>query len=344
MSDTHTRSSGPSGAFLAITATLALLIALTLQFSALGKLLHPDTGLYLFEAGSAGFDDGLLRDHAIAAFEMLLVVGLLLLHRWKYAWAPTCVFFGGLLGYSLYALVTGLSCGCFGGLWTPPKGFTVGLNAFFIVGSLVVLMVGRARKAVVIASLVATLGAGSFGYYQARVDRPDPSTFGNPLVTDPADGESTDGAATDDPEALQGDDTEPAPQAPVARSVSLFELPELASMMEAPAGTQLGYIFLYEDGCSTCEQFKPVIEIERDDYLAQGVPIEVVMIEMNDLEREHGIPRLNWASTPTLVCIDGGEIVYYDRGDEVDLPSELLDLWLAGEDLGGRDPADDFGG
>ena len=343
MSEPDAQRNAPSGVFRALTATLALLIALVLQFSALGKLLHPDPNLYFIEPGANGWEDGLLRDYVIAGFEMLFVVVLLLLHRWKYAWAPTSVFFGGLLGYSAYALITGLDCGCFGGLWTPPKGFTVGLNSAFIVGSLLVMLIGRAHKLVLIGTLIATLGAAGFGYYQAGVDRPDPKDIAKERGGGPLGNTSAGGDDEQPTEPTQvGDETSTEGVAP-APAISILEIPALASVMATAPGEQLGYVFLYEDGCSTCENLKPSIEFMRDDYIAQGAPIEIVTIEINDLEREHGIPRLIWASTPTLVAIDGGEIVYYDRGDDVLLPSELFDAWLAGEDLGGRDPADDFG-
>ncbi len=327
----------PGGAYVLFATALAFLVCLVLQFSAAGKLLGPNPNLLLIEKGAEGWPEGLLRDHVVAGIELLIVVLLAFLFRWKYAWSLVAIFFAGLLGYSGYALVTGLDCGCFGNLWTPPKGFTVGLNGVFILGSFALLLMARTNKVVLGLTALLCVGGAGFGYYQAGVDRPDPKSIvakeGNPL---------SGGAST----AVEPDEpvTDTSGGAVASRPKSILAIPELVSIMSAPKGQQLGYVFLHEEGCSTCEQFKPLIELERDDFAQQGQPIEVVMLEINELEETYGINKYIWFTTPTLIAIDGGEIVYYDRGEDIKLPSELMDLWLTGEDLGGRDQAEDFGG
>jgi hypothetical protein len=232
MDDTSTSSSKGTGAvFKALAGTVAIAIALVLLFSAITKLLGPNTRLILIEPGAwDAFPDGMPRDYAVAALEMVIAVALAFLYRWKYAWALVAIFFGGLLGYSGYALVTGVDCGCFGTLWTPPNGFTVGLNGAFILASVILLALARTNKIVIGLTLLLTLGAGGLGYRLGYVDRP-PS---EDVVKKELDGRSP---------------IEKLLEAPIP------ELREALTLVEEQG--HLLYVFVYEDGCSTCELYKP---------------------------------------------------------------------------------------
>lgn len=315
--DDESRSKGTSAVFKAFAGTIAIAICLVLLFSAIAKLLGPNTRLLIVGEGEwEKFADGVPRDYAIASMELLIAVGIAFLYRWKYAWSLVAIFFGGLLGYSAYALIQDVDCGCFGVLWTPPKGLTVGINSAAILASTILLLLARTNKGVIGLTLLLALGAGGLGYRQGHIDRPPTEE----VVKKVLDGQS-----------------------PIDRllGAGIAELDDALASMDEQAG--LTYVFVFEQGCSTCELYKPIVRDERDDYAEQGMPLAVVLLDNRVLAEEHGIPIYAWASTPTVFAVDPTGLVYYDRGEGVSLPSDLLQPWFDGEDLGGRDPDEDFG-
>lgn len=342
MDDSTGKHAGRSRAFGLCAGVLALLIALVLQFSAAGKLLGADPKLVLFEEGHRLFESGLLRDHAIAGFELILVILLAFAFRSRFIWPLVAIFFAGLLGYSGYALVSGRECGCFGALWTPPKGVTVGINSVFILGALGLLLGARMKKTALVTAVLC-IGAVAAGYFQARTDLPPLDEVTPPIPTSPNGGRGT---GTGSPESHTGG-SEPAAVGNVGSGGtpgSILDVPEINAHLNDEPGTHLVYVFVHEYGCSTCEMFKPAVEQDQYEMPQMELPITIVMLEMNELQDELGIPAYSWAKTPTVFAMDAGEIVYYDHDEDILVPSTLFDLWSTQQDLGGKDPNEVWGG
>lgn len=334
--DTNHQKKKPGAAYVALAAFIAMLICLVLQFSATGKLLGPNVRLMLIEAGTEGWKDGLPRDHLVAGVEMLIVVLLAFFYKRRFAWPFIALFFSALLGYSGYALITGEECGCFGTLWTPPKGLTVGLNGTFILGAFILMFMGRVKPLVMGITLALCLGAGGFGYYQAGIDRPGTDETINITV---GEGGSLVGVLTGGKKpAEDSTGTTPTSEAPQrVRSIPALE----EAMNDAP-GDRLTYVFFYDKNCNVCEEFKPIVEMQSEDFEQSGVPVKVLFYEINELEKNNGIPIYAWARTPTVIALDGGELVYYEIDEQVAFPADLYEKWSIGEDLGGSEPSESF--
>jgi hypothetical protein len=297
----------PGKVYLIGAAIVAFLVALLLQFSAAGKLLGPNPDLLLTING-----EEFKRDHLIAGAEMLVAVVLAFGFRWRYAWSFVALLFAGLLGYSAYAWVENIDCGCFGALWSPPKGTTVAINAVVILASFGLLALGRANKALIALTALFCLAGAGAGYYQARIDRPSQKD----VVAQDLDGRT-----------------------PVE---ILLETEPLTDARTSNTGETLFYVFVHDRDCVVCEQLKPTIEFEAEGFAEQGAPVDVLMFEVDELEERFGIPKFAWQTTPTVLAIDGGDVVYYETGELVAFPQTLFDAWRMGDPLGGRDPSEDF--
>lgn len=312
--DASSTSRRPRGLFYVVfTGVFALLIAIVLQASAAAKLHSPNKKLWLIEpdAEAARFAEGVYRDTAIGIAELALVVLVLLLHRLRITWAGVLVFFAGLTGYAAYAFLNDMDCGCFGVRWTPPKGMTLAIDIVFVLGALGVLLASRAHKAILTLALIGGLAAGGLGVYQAHQD--------NQLTQETV-------------AALPGTPIE-----------ILLASDEFAGVSVGEPMERLHYFFVGDPDCDVCQMLKPLVELDAETIAAEQWPASVRVLDVNDLATRFGIPNYAWQTTPTVFAVDAGVVVYYETGEQVQTPMDLVTAWFAGQELGGRDPAEDFG-
>ncbi len=303
----------PGPLYRIVTGVFALAVAVILQASAAAKLLGPNKNLWLIEpnAEAEWFKEGLYRDTVIAAAELVLVILVLLLHRLRITWAGVLVFFAGLTGYAAYAYLNDMDCGCFGVLWQPPKGATLVIDIVFVVSALGVLLAARAHKAILALALIGGIAAGGLGVYQASQDKQ---------------------LAAETTEVLGGTPVE-----------IVLQSEAYAAARADLEGMNLHYFFVGDPDCDVCQMLKPLVEMDKETLEMDGMPAVVHLLDVTELTEQMGIPNYAWATTPTVFAVLYGDVAYYETGEQVQTPQDLVNMWLGGEELGGRDPAEDFG-
>lgn len=262
----------PRKGFDAVAFTAALLVSGVLGFAALAKFTGPNPNEKIL-------DTGILLDYAVAGVEVIVILGLLALHRVKYAWLITAIMFAGFAGYAgFYALVLKRSCGCFGKLWTPPLGVTLAIDIAFVFLSLAMAKRRGAKLGIIFATL-GIAGLASFAGYKYADSKPRQETVA-------AKYENKDG-----------------PQ-------RLLESSLLADLRDLPAGSPAYYIFVFDPDCHVCEGMKPIIEFQTADLEANADPdLQVRQYSVPDLEAQVGIERWAFSPTPFVIVVKDGQVL-----------------------------------
>lgn len=401
MHDSHDGRSGPGGPKHGRAAWLsfatAALIAVMLQFAAAAKVsagaddlsrleaveMRERAGVrvdvtsaelvarydYLLPPGALGIERGVLTDFAIAAAEFAVVVLLLLLHRRRSVWAVPALMFAAFGGFALHRLFNDAPCGCFGVLWEPPKGFSLVIDAVFVLLALVILAVRgagvRGLGLVTGASVVAA--AAGFVYSAQTYDGPPagretPAVETRPADPEPdlgtdADGDADPAIETESPaDAPPADDEQGAAPDPAGgdpagaepepsddpdfsdldvdapASAYLERLPEMRGVLAGESASLGAYVFVWSTTCSTCEMMKPIVE-------AQAVSLEgmldVVQLEKGRLNDRYGVPEWVWGTSPAVFVYEGGGLTAEFGGDETPFPEEVFGAIAAGEPVDG---------
>lgn len=254
-----------------LALTVALLIVAVLGFAAYAKFTGPNPHEKI-----PGTD--VLLDHAVAAVEVLVIVGLLALHRLKAAWLVVAVMFAGFAGYAGFYTILGRSCGCFGNLWKPPLGVTLAIDAVFALAALGLARRRGASARLLIPTAIIGVLACAGGYLYAD-SKPRQETIA-------AKYENKDG-----------------PQ-------RLLESELLADVRALPAGSPAYYLFVFDPDCHVCEEMMPRVDWEAGEYESTADPVlQVRKFSVNDLESQHGIERWAFAPTPFVVVVRDGQVL-----------------------------------
>jgi hypothetical protein len=251
--------------FDAVAFTAALLISGVLGFAALAKFTGPNPNEKI-----PGTD--FLLDYAVAGVEVIVILGLLALHRVKYVWLLTAIMFAG------FYTALGRSCGCFGKLWTPPLGVTLAIDIAFVFLSLAMAKRRGAKLGLILPTL-AIAGLACFAGYKYADNKPRAETT-----------------------QVQYENKD-APQ-------RLLESALLADLRDMPAGAPAYYIFLYDPDCHVCEEMKPIVEMDAGNLDSSAdADLQVRMYSIPELETQLGIERWAWMGTPSVVVIKDGQVL-----------------------------------
>jgi hypothetical protein len=285
---------------------------------------------------------GVLLDIAIGTAEFAIVLLMLAFCRHRIVWMAVPVLFAGLFGYALHRTLHGHSCGCFGALWEPPKGFSLVMDGAFVLVGLALARWHGLRAGGTIAVVVVSLAAAGAGYvYAANSAPPKPVTASTPEVpsqnqtppptqpkpadpaTNPTD-PSSDGATGAAP--LVRDDTPAAER--------LLVSPMLDDLRNLTDDDAAWYIFVWDPTCPTCEAMLPVVQHYATIYAEEGNPVlQVRDLQKQDIAREAGIEDWQWTSSPAVVIVRGGRIIAEYGGDGAPFPDAVQDRLFAGEPI-----------
>lgn len=275
-----------------LTTAFAFLVALSaslvLQFAAVAKILGPNPKLFLIQPGQHGFEHGVLLDYAVAVGELVVVLLLMAWHRCRLIWPLVALMFAGFAGYALYWTMRGEKCGCFGKLWEPPLGVSLGIDLAMVFLSLLIAGAMRVPKALVALVLAVCVGAGFAGYKGAERLAPPKRT---------------------EVPGMTGQD----------RLLASELLKDAREQAASGAGPRW-YVFIYDPGCHVCEQMKPMIEMFEQQY-GEGDPnIRIRKLSVIEIQEKTGIDTFEWNPTPTALLIKDGAVEKVWRGTEVPLP------------------------
>ncbi len=255
-------------------------------FAAYAKLSAPDPHKLVF--------GDVPLDYLVAGFELVLILLLLPFHRSKLLWGAVTVMFGGFAGYAGYwTFSKGAPCGCFGDLWHPPLGVTVGLDVgFVVIGSLCAWRFGmgrRLRRLSLVGALIAG-GAGALYAYKYSPEAYDP----NEDRTVPEEGDSD----VVIPEFRDVQDRLWFSEL-LAEQRALQESGEIIATL----------VFVYEVGCSTCEIYKPDLEAYRELFEGeQDFTMRIVMVSTEEAFEHAGIEIWAWEPAPISFVARGGVV------------------------------------
>lgn len=271
----------PSPALRKAMTAGAVLVTLVLGFAALAKTLGPDPHKVLLgpEVFSL-YPKGLMLDHVVALAELVVIVGLLIFHRRRWAWGITALLFSGFAGYALAYLLRGEPCGCFGKLWTPPHGVTLGMDLFFAGLSLFFSGARGKSAAGLILAMLACMGSG-FTY--AKLTAPPKQIDAIKQVI----------AATG---------TRPEQQ--------LLESEFLADVFADKSSHITYYIFVYDPECSHCQAMKPIVEKQQAELNEVEDPVlRVRLVSVPEVESKLNIKSYVWTPTPTVLYVRDGQLI-----------------------------------
>lgn len=265
---------------------VALSASLVLQFAAVAKVLGPNPKTFLIQPGQYGFEHGLLLDYAVAVGELVIVLLLMAWHRCRWVWPLVAMMFAVFAGYSLYWTIRGEKCGCFGKLWEPPLGVTLGIDIAMVFLSLMIAGAMRVPKGLIAMMLAACVGLGFGGYVMAERLAPPKRT---------------------EVVGMTGQDR-------------LLASELLKDVREQPDGGPRWYVFVHDPDCHLCEQMKPMIEMFEQQYSAGDPNMRVRTLSVVEIKEKAGIETYEWNPTPTALLIKDGVIEKVWRGTEVPLP------------------------
>ncbi len=274
-----------SPGFLACSSAfiVALAASLILQFAAVAKVLGPNPKLLLIQPGQYGFEQGVLLDYAVAAGEFLVVLLLMAWHRSRLVWPLVSMMFAVFAGYSLYWTLRGEKCGCFGKLWEPPLGVTLGIDIAMVFLSLLIAGALRLNKVLIALVLVLNVALGAGGYFMAEKLAPPKRT---------------------EVVGMKGEDR-------------LVASDLLKDIREQTAGGPRWYIFIYDPDCHLCEQLKPMIEMFEQQYAAGDPNLRIRKLSIGEIKEKTGIETFEWNPTPTAILIKDGQVEKVWRGEAV---------------------------
>ena len=269
---------------------VAILITAVLGLAAAGKLLGARENEFFF-----GTD--FKFDHVIAVGEIVMILLVLALHRWKYIWPAVAVMFSGFFGYAMYwTLTEGKPCGCFGELWEPPLGVSMGIDIAAAISAVGLMIAYGGRKVLIPLTLVVSGGVGWFGYDYAYDHSPEKALVVNEGVETP----------------------------------DRFMLADMASFATSDPDDPIAHlVFIHEIGCHVCESYLGDMKLfgelleSRDDEL-----LRIHEFSVDEVETQTGIEGWEWpeGSPPVLFFVQYGEIQPVPGSDDLDR------RWWTGED------------
>lgn len=290
---------------LAISVVVALLIAAVLQFAAAAKLIAPSADPSK-AVSLPGLAEPVQRDTLIAIAEMVILMLVLVAHRWKVTWAGVAIMFAGFTGYAAYRAYRNEDCGCFGDLWVPPKGLTLTLDIAFAIAGLCLAFAWGLRKRtlgpVCLAMVVASVAGLGFAHLTATptAEEAEEEAGGRSVFERLADAAGTDVAAAD--------------------------FPDLHRAFNAEPGDPAHYIFLHDPGCHTCEEMK-IACVDADDLMLEQDDDEFMQVQQHnvfDMRDALGIEDYAWPNTPTVVVVRDGQILHHWSGEGAPCPGSIL--------------------
>lgn len=282
----------------------SVLVALWLGLGAFSKFAKPS------DLSMIGGEDGIPSDYVYAAVETVVVVLLLAFHRWKVAWACSAIMFGGFMGYSLFTTIYGRDCGCFGALYVPPRGLTLGMATVFMLMSVGIARLCGGGRGLLVPTIVGVVAVSGVGWVFA-------STVTPPATTEVAD--------------------EHGGKLAMER---LLESPLLEDIRtQDPLGPSW-YIFVWSEDCSVCEELQPVFEFDAETLAMEGDPtLQVRLFTKHELRDALGIELFAWHRSPVSFLVQpGGVITHQWGGYDCIAPTTLRDQMLDGT-LEPQDPA-----
>ncbi|MEM1166951.1 MAG: MauE/DoxX family redox-associated membrane protein [Planctomycetota bacterium] len=293
--DRPDRGRRPSGPRAVITPVFGLVIGVVLQFAAVAKLMSPSLDPHKQTTLFGLLEESIPRDYAIATAEMVVVMLILAVHRWKVTWVCAALMFAGFAGYAGYYTLRNEPCGCFGKLWTPPNGFTFTADVVFAVGSLCLAMAWGLRFKVAAGVTVAGVLLAGLGFAVAQTSAP------------PKKDEVVEQLGATGPELLQ-------------QGASL--LPGAAEAFSAGIEDPVYYLFIHDPGCFTCEQMKLTCVDQDQEFLelTEDPFLRVRQLDVFDIRGVLEIPETAWYPTPTAMVVWGGEILHVWSGEEAPCP------------------------
>jgi len=134
-----------------VSLVFALATAALLAFASFAKFYKPNPKQEMF-------------DYAIGGVQVLILIGLIALHRKWWTWSGMAVLWAGMAGWSFFKSWHGTSCGCFAALYEPPPYATATLDTVLALVSLGLVMGRAAPKTMVGLTAIALIAAGPAGW------------------------------------------------------------------------------------------------------------------------------------------------------------------------------------
>jgi len=263
-----------------VALVVAILIAAVLGLASAGKFLGP-------RENELFFGTQLKFDYVIAAGEIVMILLVLALHRRKYIWPVVSVMFSGFFGYALYWTVTkGEPCGCFGDLWVPPLGVSLGIDAAATISALGLMLALGCRKMLIGLTIAVSAGVGWYGYDYAYDHSPE--------------------KAVDVNEGMETPDR-----------FLLSEMMSFATSDPDDMGAHL--VFVHEIGCHVCEMYLRDMELFGEILEARGDEfLRIHEFSVDEVEAATGIEAWEWpqGSPPVLFLVQYGEITPVPGSDD----------------------------
>ena len=312
----------PAGRIAPLPFVVAWLLAGWLGFGAIAKFISPNP-------------DDKLFDLTQAVLEVVILIAVLIAHRWRVTWLCVSMMFAGFIGWAIYALIFNVKCGCFGALWTPPAYVSLSVSVVFVILGVLMARSRAATRDMLIVTGVASLVAVGAGYLaydlkqthvklkQTASQRDDAQRENESmlrLLEERGDDTDGDGAA-----ALPAN--YPTGNSPIER---VLKLEGNWDVLEAGPADPVTVFFVHDHHCSVCEDARMVWEPMMEDLAASGDPImQIRDIEINELESEHGIESWNWEHTPNIYVVRRGRLMdketWYWEGEDWIMPEDLRD-------------------
>lgn len=305
----------PKRAAHAAALVFAILIAGLLGFTAYAKAFHPNPKPVEF-AWTGAEIPGTLFDRSVAAFEVVVLILAIALHRMPWAWALNALFFAALAGYGAFKSWHGEACGCFAKLFDPPPYSMAIIDTVIVVLSLAMASWLGLKRALIPVAIVGVLGAGAFGWAFSDATTPPRRA-----------------------ETAQKYEGKTAVQ-------RLIESPAFEDIRTQPEGGPAWLVFCYDPTCHICEAMKPLFDFQKETWEQEGgFVLRAREYSIPDLQTEQGIETHAW-ETPTLFVYADGQVTRTWSGNQLeDFPAERLqeiyDKVLSGEFLVPGQPGED---
>jgi len=282
------------------------------------------------------FERGVLLDIAVGTAEFGIVLFVLAFCRTRVVWMVVPVMFAMFFGYALEKTLSGKPCGCFGALWEPPKGFSLVMDAIFVIAGLGLARWHGVRKGLLTGLIVVSIASGIGGFLYSKVSgAPKPITSapvpsGAPSGTQGAPPANSSAQAQTKPPHQRDD--RPASDRLLASDL-LADLRALTD--EDPAW----YLFIWDPTCPTCEAMRPIVEMYQQQYVDEGNPVlQVRQLMKQDIERDTGIEEWQWTTSPAIVIVRGGKIIAEFGGEGAPFPDAVSDRLFKNEPIDDLQP------
>lgn len=358
-------ASGSRGSVNVLALVLAVLIAAMLQFAAFAKLISANPrkivpGTDWLADKVDWLSKPIVEAYFIGVLELAIVVLILAFYRWKHTWTLLAIFFISMAGFASYAAFHGRDCGCFGSVIKLPRGFTVGMDlGIAALAMLVMKLKGIQAKGFIATLIVGAIGFGGGWFYGSKSEFPQTAAFTSDLEIRPPTpraaqtgqaaqpGQVEDASQTPDA-STQAESAPAQPEyylevdpASVAVSPSLLEVTNAArtliasNLLGAERENDMGvafYIFVHDPACHVCEEYKPIVLEAMQRYADEDNPIvQVREFSVPFLQEHLRIEHWAWESTPTVIILKDGAIIYEVAGSTAIYPHDAEEKLLNGE-------------